>query len=207
MSCGVGCRRGSDPAWLWLWCRPAAAASIRPLAWRNSICHRYGPKKEKTKQNKTGGKTWSTSHTLQLKTLSISCAFPHPHASLVPHAIPYRDPLKTQPVLSAVTDIPLNPCNVQEINPGLSAARRATLILGTGPRSASPSASPPLPPSALSRASILLMLIVLTDEDQLCFNPFATQHWVHLSSQRLLEARTLAVSNLRATSRQRSVLL
>ena len=29
MSCGVGCRRGSDPAWLWL----AAAAPIRPLAW------------------------------------------------------------------------------------------------------------------------------------------------------------------------------
>ena len=33
MSCGVGCRRGSDPAWLWLWCRPAATAPIRPLAW------------------------------------------------------------------------------------------------------------------------------------------------------------------------------
>ena len=23
----------TDPAWLWLWCRPAAAALIRPLAW------------------------------------------------------------------------------------------------------------------------------------------------------------------------------
>ena len=33
MSCGVGCRRGSDLAWLWLWCRPAATAPIRPLAW------------------------------------------------------------------------------------------------------------------------------------------------------------------------------
>ena len=32
MSCGVGCRRGSDPALLWLWCRPAATAPIRPLA-------------------------------------------------------------------------------------------------------------------------------------------------------------------------------
>ena len=31
MSYGVGCRRGSDPAWLWLW--PAATAPIRPLAW------------------------------------------------------------------------------------------------------------------------------------------------------------------------------
>ena len=33
MSCGVGCRSSSDPALLWLWCRPAAAAQIRPLAW------------------------------------------------------------------------------------------------------------------------------------------------------------------------------
>ena len=33
MSCGVGCRRGSDPALLWLWCRPAATALIRPVAW------------------------------------------------------------------------------------------------------------------------------------------------------------------------------
>ena len=32
MSCGVGHTRGSDPE-LWLWCRPAAAALIRPLAW------------------------------------------------------------------------------------------------------------------------------------------------------------------------------
>ena len=32
MSCGVGCRHGSDPALLWLWRRPAAATSIRPLA-------------------------------------------------------------------------------------------------------------------------------------------------------------------------------
>ena len=33
MSCGVDRRRGSDPAWLWLWCRPAAVAPIQPLAW------------------------------------------------------------------------------------------------------------------------------------------------------------------------------
>ena len=32
MSCGVGCRRDSDPALLWLWRRPAATALIRPLA-------------------------------------------------------------------------------------------------------------------------------------------------------------------------------
>ena len=33
MSCGVGCRCGSDLALLWLWCRPVAKAPIGPLAW------------------------------------------------------------------------------------------------------------------------------------------------------------------------------
>ena len=33
MCCSVGRRCGLDLAWLWLWCRLAAAALIRPLAW------------------------------------------------------------------------------------------------------------------------------------------------------------------------------
>ena len=33
VSCGVGCRLGLDLALLWLWCRLATAALIRPLAW------------------------------------------------------------------------------------------------------------------------------------------------------------------------------
>ena len=33
MSCGVAHRRGLDLALLWLWCRLAAVALIRPLAW------------------------------------------------------------------------------------------------------------------------------------------------------------------------------
>jgi len=28
VSCGVGCRHGSDPTLLWLWCRPVAIALI-----------------------------------------------------------------------------------------------------------------------------------------------------------------------------------
>ena len=32
-SCSVAHRCGSDPALLWLWCRPVAAAMIQPLAW------------------------------------------------------------------------------------------------------------------------------------------------------------------------------
>ena len=34
MSCGVSRRRGLDLALLQLWCRPAALAPIRPLAWK-----------------------------------------------------------------------------------------------------------------------------------------------------------------------------
>ena len=33
VSCGVDRRCGSDLVSLWLWCRPAAAAPIRPAAW------------------------------------------------------------------------------------------------------------------------------------------------------------------------------
>ena len=33
MSCGIGRRLNLDPVLLWLWCRPAAAAPICPLAW------------------------------------------------------------------------------------------------------------------------------------------------------------------------------
>ena len=32
MSCGIGLRHSLDPVLLWLWCRQAAAAPIRPLA-------------------------------------------------------------------------------------------------------------------------------------------------------------------------------
>ena len=33
MSCGVVCRPSLDLVWLWLWCRPAAAAPSHLLAW------------------------------------------------------------------------------------------------------------------------------------------------------------------------------
>ena len=33
LPCGVGCRRSSDLALLWLWCGPAATVLIVPLAW------------------------------------------------------------------------------------------------------------------------------------------------------------------------------
>ena len=33
ISCGLGHRCGLDLGLLWLWCRPAAAALVPPLAW------------------------------------------------------------------------------------------------------------------------------------------------------------------------------
>ena len=49
MSCGVGCRHGSDPVWLWLWHRPAATALIQSLAWEPP----YAALKTKQKQKTT----------------------------------------------------------------------------------------------------------------------------------------------------------
>ena len=49
MSCGVGRRRGSDPALLWLWHRLAATASIRPLAWEPP--HAAGAAQEMAKKD------------------------------------------------------------------------------------------------------------------------------------------------------------
>ena len=50
MSCGVGCRRCSDPTLLWLWYRLAAAAPIRPLAWEPPCA--AGASLEKAKRQK-----------------------------------------------------------------------------------------------------------------------------------------------------------
>ena len=48
----VGRRRGSDLASLWLWCRPAAAAPIRPLAWEPPYAVGAAPQKTKDKKRK-----------------------------------------------------------------------------------------------------------------------------------------------------------
>ena len=49
MSCGVGCRCGSDPVLLWLWRRPAAAALIGPLAWEPPVAQEM-EKRQKRKE-------------------------------------------------------------------------------------------------------------------------------------------------------------
>ena len=50
MSCGGGHRCGSDQALLWLWCRPAAEAPIRPLA----LEHLYATGATKKKKSPKG---------------------------------------------------------------------------------------------------------------------------------------------------------
>ena len=61
MSCGVGCRHGSDPALLWLWRRPVATALIQRLAWEPPCAAGAAQeiattttKKKKNTKNKTG---------------------------------------------------------------------------------------------------------------------------------------------------------
>jgi len=50
VSCGVGHRLGSDLVLLWLWCRPAAIAPIRPLAWKPPYAADVAIIKEKEKE-------------------------------------------------------------------------------------------------------------------------------------------------------------
>ena len=51
-SCGVSRRHGLDL--VWLWCRPAAVALIRPSRLGTSICHGGSPKKIKRKKKRSG---------------------------------------------------------------------------------------------------------------------------------------------------------
>ena len=53
MSCSVGHRCCSDPALLWLWWRPAAAAPIPPLAWDPPCAVGTAIKKTKEKKSNT----------------------------------------------------------------------------------------------------------------------------------------------------------
>ena len=55
MSCGVGCRRGSDLALLWFWYRLAAVAPIGPLAWEPRYAAGVALKKTKKKKSSYSG--------------------------------------------------------------------------------------------------------------------------------------------------------
>ena len=53
---GTGCSCVLGLVLPWLWCRPAAAVQIWPLAWGTSIPHRCSCKKKKKKKKKKKGK-------------------------------------------------------------------------------------------------------------------------------------------------------
>ena len=60
---GVGRRCSLDLAWLWLWCRPAATAPFRPLAWEPPDATGTALKKtkdQKKKKKKEAKKTGSS---------------------------------------------------------------------------------------------------------------------------------------------------
>jgi len=54
VSYGVGHRHGSDPSLLGLWCRPAATAPIRPLAWELPYAAGVALKKERKEGRERG---------------------------------------------------------------------------------------------------------------------------------------------------------
>ena len=52
VSCDTSRRHGSDPELLWLWCRPAATAPTRPLAWEPPYATGVALKRQKDKERK-----------------------------------------------------------------------------------------------------------------------------------------------------------
>ena len=54
MSCGVGCRGGSNLALLWLWHTLAAAALIYPLAWEPLHAMGAALTRQKKKKKESG---------------------------------------------------------------------------------------------------------------------------------------------------------
>ena len=97
MSCGVGCRCGSDPALLWLWRGPVATALIQPLAWEPPYstgaalekAKRLKRKKKKGKKetrkatiilNGITGKSYSQSGLFTEAVPDTSAEFPNPQA-------------------------------------------------------------------------------------------------------------------------------
>ena len=67
VSCDVGRRPGLDPELLWLWCRPAATALIRPLAWEPPYGACVALKRQKDQKKKKDARTWAYSQHIRGK--------------------------------------------------------------------------------------------------------------------------------------------
>ena len=79
VSHGVGRRCGSDPALLWLWCRPAAAAPCRPLAWERpcvlGAVLKQQPTKLKSSSFSVAGRTMNEKQLKRETAESTPCVF------------------------------------------------------------------------------------------------------------------------------------
>ena len=76
LSCGVGHRRGSDLESLWLWCKPAAAALLRPLAWESPYTVGTALKKKKKKKiKKKNMAMWKCKNRRNFCVCDIMCGF------------------------------------------------------------------------------------------------------------------------------------
>ena len=73
MSCGVGCRHGSDLALLWLWRRPAATVPIRPLAWEPPYAMGAALEKAKRPKRKKEKERFSDIKKKKKKIMESSC--------------------------------------------------------------------------------------------------------------------------------------
>ena len=75
MSCGVGCRRSSDPALPRLWCRPAARAPIAPLAWEPPCALGVALKRQKDqkKRDKTARNNYPPNDNHSFPSAELRC--------------------------------------------------------------------------------------------------------------------------------------
>ena len=73
MSCVVGHRCGSDLALQWLWCRPAATAPIRSLAWEPPYASSAALKtKKKSQLFETISRAMIIQKTITMVTVDVS---------------------------------------------------------------------------------------------------------------------------------------
>ena len=73
MSYAVGGRRSSDPVLLWLWCRPAAAVPIQPLAWQPPYAMDTALKRPKKKKKKIKTKFSQLRHNSHFDWMILCC--------------------------------------------------------------------------------------------------------------------------------------
>ena len=71
MSCGIGCRCGSDLALLWLWCRAVATPPIQPLATETPYAAGMALKRQNKQTNKKHLKNTLRQTTMKTQSYTI----------------------------------------------------------------------------------------------------------------------------------------